>query len=199
MTSGNGYHQSGTEGGEGGEGGHSEKTERSQGSSPGARSRGSETATGGDSQPGSRGSESATGGDSQPGAHLDVDAAIAPYPNGAEPFGQEEPARALTKASVKESEGMVDQIESAQGVEAKRAVNRALTKLRGATIATYDGIAKGHLGNVDSYNTNQKWRDTHHVRHLAEEEGDVKVWAFPKKGAPMPPSGLVKPIANMTA
>jgi len=96
-----------------------------------------------------------------------------------EPFGQEDSAKKLTENSVKESDGMIDQIENAQGVEAKRSVYRALTKLRGATIASYDGIAKGHLKNVDKYNKQHKWRDEHKISHLAEEEADTHKWAFP--------------------
>lgn len=112
---------------------------------------------------------------------LDVNSEIAPYPSGVEPFGQEEPAKELTKESVKQSDGMVDQIENAQGTEAKRSVYRALTKLRGATIASYDGMAKGHLSNVDNYNQKHKWREDHPMKHLAEEEADTHIWAFPNR------------------
>jgi len=114
--------------------------------------------------------------------NLDINSEIAPQPNGVEPFGQEDSAREMTKASIKESNGMVDQMENAQGVEAKRSVYRALTKLRGATIASYDGMARAHLKNVDNYNKKHKWREDHPYRHLAEEEGDVSVWAFPTRG-----------------
>jgi hypothetical protein len=137
--------------------------------------------------------------------HLDVNSEIVPYPSGVEPFGQEEPARELTKDSVKQSDGMVKQIEHAQGTEAKRSVYRALTKLRGATIASYDGIAKGHLKNVDNYNKQHKWRLEHPMRHLAEEEADTHIWAFPKKAsktiksstklAPKAPAGVSKTAA----
>jgi len=114
---------------------------------------------------------------------IDINSQIASSPNAVEPFGQEEPAKVLTEASVRESNGMVDQIETAQGVESKRAVYRALTKLRGATVASYDGMARAHLKNVDSYNKKHKWREEHPIRHLAEEEADVNVWAFPKTGS----------------
>jgi hypothetical protein len=110
---------------------------------------------------------------------LDVNSEISPYPNGVEPFGQEDPAKELTKESVKQSDGMVKQIENAQSMEAKRSVYRALTKLRGATIASYDGMAKGHLKNVDNYNKKHKWREEHPMKHLAEEEADTHIWAFP--------------------
>lgn len=109
----------------------------------------------------------------------------------------------MTKDSIQQSDGMVHQIETAQGVEAKRSVYRALTKLRGMTIASYDGIAKGHLKNVDNYNKKHKWRDEHPFKHLAEEEADTHVWAFPKHSSPkhklppakkkMPPPGVAAP------
>lgn len=114
---------------------------------------------------------------------IDINSQIASSPNAVEPFGQEEPAKELTEASVRESNGMVNQIETAQGVESKRAVYRALTKLRGATVASYDGMARAHLKNVDNYNKKHKWREEHPIRHLAEEEADTNVWAFPKTGS----------------
>merc|ERR1719473_336502 len=76
---------------------------------------------------------------------------------------------------------MIDQIEVAQGAESKRAVNRALTRLRGTTIASYDGMAKGHMANVDAYNKEHKWRKEHTIKHLAEEEADTDKWAFHKE------------------
>ena len=35
--------------------------------------------------------------------------------------------------------------------EEKRAVFRALTRLRGAAIASFDGIARSQTGNIDQY------------------------------------------------
>lgn len=117
---------------------------------------------------------------------LEIDTEVVPYPNAAEPFGREKTAKQLTEASVAESDGMIDQIERAQAMEGKRAVYRSLTKLRGATIASYDGIAKGHLANVENYAASHKWRQEHVIHHLAEEEADVSTWAFPNKGSKAP-------------
>jgi len=117
------------------------------------------------------------------GPGIDIDSAVAPAESGVEPFGQERPAKKLTEASIKESEGMVGQIETAQGVEAQRSVYRALTKLRGATISSYDSMARAHLKNVDQYNKKHSWREEHPFKHLAEEEADTEVWAFPKTGS----------------
>merc|ERR1719353_1666234 len=56
-----------------------------------------------------------------------------------EPFGREDTAAELTQDSIAESDKMVDQIEKAEVAEEKRSVFRALTRLRGAAITSYDG------------------------------------------------------------
>jgi hypothetical protein len=96
-----------------------------------------------------------------------------------EPFGREDTAQELTDNSVKESDEMVDQLERSEVAEEKRAVFRALTRLRGAAITSYDGIARSQTGNIDEYNHLHKWRETHPLHHLADEESDVSKWAFP--------------------
>lgn len=108
----------------------------------------------------------------------DVDSAM-PYGD-LEPFGREDTAQELTKASIRESDAMIDQLERAEVAEEKRAVFRALTRLRGAAITSYDGIARSQTGNIEEYSRNNQWRQAHPVRHLADEEGDVARWAFPK-------------------
>lgn len=97
-----------------------------------------------------------------------------------EPFGREDTAQELTEASIKESDEMVDQLERAEVAEEKRAVFRALTRLRGAAITSFDGIARSQTGNIDEYNTQNRWRETHALHHLADEESDVNKWAFPE-------------------
>jgi len=96
-----------------------------------------------------------------------------------EPFGREDTAQELTEDSIKESDSMVDQIERAQVAEEKRSVFRALTRLRGAAITSFDGVARSQTGNIDEYNKTHKWRKTHPLHHLAAEEADVTKWAFP--------------------
>jgi chromosome segregation ATPase len=96
------------------------------------------------------------------------------------PFGRENVAEELTEASIRESNKMVDDIESAEVAEEKRAVFRALTRLRGAAITSYDGVARSQTGNIAEYNHQHKWRDTHPLQHLATEESDVSKWAFPE-------------------
>jgi len=108
---------------------------------------------------------------------IDIDTAM-PYGD-LEPFGREDTAQELTEDSIRESDGMVDQLERAEVSEEKRAVFRALTRLRGAAITSFDGIARSQTGNIDEYNKVHQWRGTHPLHHLADEESDVSKWAFP--------------------
>jgi len=108
---------------------------------------------------------------------LDIDTAM-PYGD-LEPFGREDTAQELTENSIKESDEMVDQLERAEVAEEKRAVFRALTRLRGAAITSFDGVARSQTGNIDEYNKVNQWRGTHPLHHLADEESDVSKWAFP--------------------
>jgi len=108
---------------------------------------------------------------------IDVDTEM-PYGE-LEPFGREDTAQELTEQSVKESDEMVDQLERAEVAEEKRSVFRALTRLRGAAITSFDGVARSQTGNIDEYNKIHKWRRTHPLHHLADEESDISKWAFP--------------------
>jgi hypothetical protein len=107
---------------------------------------------------------------------IDVDTQM-PYGD-LEPFGREDTAQELTENSVRESDEMVDQLERAEVAEEKRAVFRALTRLRGAAITSFDGVARSQTGNIDEYKVN-KWRKVHPLHHLADEESDISKWAFP--------------------
>merc|ERR1740117_768837 len=109
---------------------------------------------------------------------IDIDTAM-PYGE-LEPFGREDTAQELTENSIKESNQMVDQLEKAEVSEEKRAVFRALTRLRGAAITSYDGVARSQTGNIDEYNKMHQWRSSHPLHHLADEESDVTKWAFPE-------------------
>jgi len=113
----------------------------------------------------------------EPSGELDIDTEM-PYGE-LEPFGREDTAQELTESSITESDEMVDQLERAEVAEEKRAVFRALTRLRGAAITSFDGVARSQTGNIDEYNKVHKWRSTHPLRHLASEEADVSKWAFP--------------------
>lgn len=121
--------------------------------------------------------EEASSGATASSGHLDVDTEM-PYGELA-PFGREDTARELTEASIRESNEMVDQLERAEVAEEKRAVFRALTRLRGAAITSFDGVARAQTGNIDEYNKVHQWRVSHPLHHLASEESDVSRWAFP--------------------
>jgi len=108
---------------------------------------------------------------------IDIDTQM-PYGD-LEPFGREDTAQELTESSVTESDEMVDQLERAEVAEEKRSVFRALTRLRGAAITSFDGVARSQTGNIDEYNKVHKWRKTHPLHHLADEESDISKWAFP--------------------
>jgi len=108
---------------------------------------------------------------------IDIDTQM-PYGD-LEPIGREDTAQELTEKSISESDGMVDQLERAEVAEEKRSVFRALTRLRGAAITSFDGVARSQTGNIDEYNKVHKWRKGHPLHHLADEESDVSKWAFP--------------------
>jgi hypothetical protein len=108
---------------------------------------------------------------------IDIDTEL-PYGD-LEPFGREDTAQELTENAVTESDAMVDQLERAEVAEEKRSVFRALTRLRGAAITSFDGVARAQTGNIDEYNKVHKWRKTHPMHHLADEESDITKWAFP--------------------
>merc|ERR1712054_434207 len=88
----------------------------------------------------------------------DDEAAPAETPDGElEPFGREDTAQELTEQSIKESDEMVDKLERAEVAEEKRSVFRALTRLRGAAITSFDGVARSQTGNIDEYNKVLDW------------------------------------------
>jgi len=96
-----------------------------------------------------------------------------------EAFGREDTASELTDASITESNAMVDQIENAVVAETKRSMFRALTRLRGATIANFDGMANAQSANVAQYAKAKQWTNSHELNHLAKQEANVGNWAFP--------------------
>merc|ERR1719160_1746949 len=99
-----------------------------------------------DDEPGTAPAERAEPPAAAPKA-VDIDTEM-PYGE-LEPFGREDTAQELTDQSIQESDEMVDQLERAEVAEEKRAVFRALTRLRGAAITSFDGIARSQTGNID--------------------------------------------------
>jgi len=115
--------------------------------------------------------------ESEKPSDIDVDTAM-PFGD-LEPFGREDTAQELTEKSITESDAMVDQLERAEVAEEKRAAFRALTRLRGAAITSFDGVARAQTGNIDDFAKEYKWREQHPIHHLAQQESDVSKWAFP--------------------
>merc|ERR1719482_56809 len=89
------------------------------------------------------------------GGAIDIDTEM-PYGE-LEAFGREDTAQELTEASIKESDQMVDQLERAEVAEEKRAVFRALTRLRGAAITSFDGVARAQTDSIDGYSKTHRW------------------------------------------
>lgn len=103
-----------------------------------------------------------------------------PY-NDFEAFGRADTAAELTKRSMEESDKMIDQIERAEVAETKRSVYRSLTRLRGAATAAFDGVARTQVGNIDEYAKTNRYLDSNKIKHLADEESDTEMWAFPRE------------------
>eukprot|EP00416_Gambierdiscus_australes_P030749 CAMPEP_0171091640 /NCGR_PEP_ID=MMETSP0766_2-20121228/34569_1 /TAXON_ID=439317 /ORGANISM="Gambierdiscus australes, Strain CAWD 149" /LENGTH=136 /DNA_ID=CAMNT_0011549777 /DNA_START=75 /DNA_END=482 /DNA_ORIENTATION=- len=74
------------------------------------------------------------------------------------PFGKEDTAKELQDHAAKTQDTLVDAVENAEVAEIKRAVFRALTRLRAATIKEFDTIARLETQAIDAYN------DAHHYR-----------------------------------
>merc|ERR1740133_800668 len=87
-----------------------------------------------------------------------------------EAFGREDTAAELTEASIDESNKMIDQIERAVVSETKRSMFRALTRLRGATIASYDGMANAQSANINAHAKKKQWTNEHELNHLANAQ-----------------------------
>merc|ERR1712194_689056 len=71
-------------------------------------------------------------------------------------LAKEDTAKELQDHAAKTQDTLVDAVENAEVAEIKRAVFRALTRLRAATIKEFDTIARLETQAIDSYN------DAHH-------------------------------------
>merc|ERR1719428_1126683 len=74
------------------------------------------------------------------------------------PFGKEDTAAELQSHAARTQDTLVDAVENAEVAEIKRAVFRALTRLRAASIKEFDTIARLETQAIDEYN------DAHHYR-----------------------------------
>jgi len=90
------------------------------------------------------------------------------------PFGKEDTAKELQDHAAKTQDTLVDAVENAEVAEIKRAVFRALTRLRAATIKEFDTIARLETQAIDAYNDAHHYRVENPLAHLHEDEAPVE-------------------------
>ena len=86
------------------------------------------------------------------------------------PFGKEDTATELQNQASKTQDTLVDAVENAEVAEIKRAVFRALTRLRAASIKEFDTIARLETQSIDAYNDAHHYRSENPLEHLHEDE-----------------------------
>merc|ERR1719150_2509064 len=89
------------------------------------------------------------------------------------PFGKEDTAKELQDHAAKTQDTLVDAVENAEVAEIKRAVFRALTRLRAATIKEFDTIARLETQAIDAYNDAHHHRAENPLEHLSVDEPPV--------------------------
>merc|ERR1719328_289073 len=90
------------------------------------------------------------------------------------PFGKEDTAKELQDHAASTQNTLVDAVENAEVAEIKRAVFRALTRLRAATIKEFDTIARLETQAIDAYNDAPHYRAENPLAHLHEDEAPVE-------------------------
>merc|ERR1719440_904625 len=89
------------------------------------------------------------------------------------PFGKEDTARELQEHSARSQAVLVDAVENAEVAEIKRAVFRALTRLRAAEIKEFDTIARLETRAIDEYNDNHHFRAENPLDYISQAEPRV--------------------------
>jgi len=90
------------------------------------------------------------------------------------PFGKEDTAKELTEHAETTQETLVDAVENAEVAEIKRAVFRALTRLRAASIKEFDTIARLETQAIDAYNDAHHYRAENPLTPLHNDEAPVE-------------------------
>jgi len=100
----------------------------------------------------------------------------APAAQGAKiaPFGKEDTASELTEHAERTQDTLVDAVENAEVAEVKRAVFRALTRLRAASIKEFDTIARLETQAIDEYNDAHHYRVENPLNYIHSNEPKVK-------------------------
>merc|ERR1712048_793491 len=89
------------------------------------------------------------------------------------PFGREDTAQELQSHAARTQDTLVDAVENAEVAEIKRAVFRALTRLRAAEIKEFDTIARLETQAIDEYNDAHHYRAENPLEYLHAGEGEV--------------------------
>jgi len=89
------------------------------------------------------------------------------------PFGKEDTAKELQDHAAKTQDTLVDAVENAEVAEIKRAVFRALTRLRAASVKEFDTIARLETQAIDAYNDAHHYRAENPLEHLHQDEAPV--------------------------
>eukprot|EP00406_Dinophysis_acuminata_P043846 CAMPEP_0179320784 /NCGR_PEP_ID=MMETSP0797-20121207/58248_1 /TAXON_ID=47934 /ORGANISM="Dinophysis acuminata, Strain DAEP01" /LENGTH=148 /DNA_ID=CAMNT_0021032335 /DNA_START=16 /DNA_END=462 /DNA_ORIENTATION=+ len=89
------------------------------------------------------------------------------------PFGKEDTAYELQSHAARTQDTLVDAVENAEVSEIKRAVFRALTRLRAAEIKEFDTIARLETQAIDEYNDNHHYRVENPLDYLHSNEATV--------------------------
>merc|ERR1711976_1060588 len=97
---------------------------------------------------------------------------------GIAPFGKEDTARQLQGHAARTQDTLVDAVENAEVAEIKRAVFRALTRLRAAEIKEFDTIARLETQAIDEYNDNHHYRDENPLSYIHTSEEAVPTDKF---------------------
>ena len=88
--------------------------------------------------------------------------------------GKEDTAQELQAHAAKTQDTLVDAVENAEVAEIKRAVFRALTRLRAASIKEFDTIARLETQAIDAYNDAHHYRAENPLAHLHTDEAPVE-------------------------
>jgi len=89
------------------------------------------------------------------------------------PFGKEDTATELQEHASRTQDTLVDAVENAEVAEIKRAVFRALTRLRAASIKEFDTIARLETQSIDEYNDAHHYRTENPLAYLHDDEPGV--------------------------
>jgi len=118
-------------------------------------------------------------GEGAKGAENNNDVQAAPADRGQKgamiaPFGKEDTASELTEHAERTQDTLVDAVENAEVAEVKRAVFRALTRLRAASIKEFDTIARLETQAIDEYNDAHHYRAENPLSYVHNNEPKVK-------------------------